>query len=81
MSETVYEVMRSQGITRRSFLKFCSVMATGISLGPAYLYDIARALETRPRVPVLWLHGLEGMDSCRPLRPHRNNHPDHDPSK
>ena len=59
MSETVYEVMRSQGITRRSFLKFCSVMAAGLSLGPAYVYDIARALETRPRVPVLWLHGLE----------------------
>ncbi|MCL4485209.1 MAG: hydrogenase small subunit [Nitrospirae bacterium] len=59
MSETVYEVMRSQGITRRSFLKFCSVMAAGLSLGPACVYDIARALETRPRVPVLWLHGLE----------------------
>ncbi len=59
MSETVYEVMRNQGITRRSFLKFCSVMAAGLSLGPAYVYEIAQALETRPRVPVLWLHGLE----------------------
>ena len=59
MSETVYEVMRNQGITRRSFLKFCSVMAAGLSLGPATVYEIAQALETRPRVPVLWLHGLE----------------------
>ena len=59
MSETVYEVMRNQGITRRSFLKFCSVMAAGLSLGPATVYEIAQALETKPRVPVLWLHGLE----------------------
>ncbi|MBS1134813.1 MAG: hypothetical protein H6R02_1954, partial [Burkholderiaceae bacterium] len=27
MLETSYEVMRRQGITRRSFLKFCSLTA------------------------------------------------------
>ncbi len=57
--ETFYEVMRRQGITRRSFLKFCSLTATGLGLGPAYVDKIAHALETKPRIPVIWLHGLE----------------------
>ena len=47
--ETFYEVMRRQGISRRSLLKFCSLTATSLGLGPAFV----------PRVPVLWLHGLE----------------------
>ena len=59
MPETVYEVMKSQGITRRSFIKFCSLMAAGMSLAPSFVPVIASALETMPRVPVLWLHGLE----------------------
>jgi hydrogenase small subunit len=57
--ETFYDVMRRQGITRRSFLKFCSLTATSLGLGPAFIPRIAQALETKPRTPVLWLHGLE----------------------
>ena len=58
-TETFYEVMRRQGITRRSFLKFCSLTATALGLGPAYAAQLAHAMETKPRLPVLWLHGLE----------------------
>jgi len=58
-TETFYEVMRRQGITRRSFLKFCSLTATALGLGPAYTAQLAHAMETKPRIPVLWLHGLE----------------------
>lgn len=57
--ETFYDVMRRQGITRRSFLKFCSLTAAGLGLGPEYVGRIAHALETKPRTPVIWLHGLE----------------------
>jgi hypothetical protein len=57
--ETFYEVMRRQGITRRSFLKYCSLTATSLGLGPAFVPQIAHAMETKPRTPVLWLHGLE----------------------
>jgi hydrogenase small subunit len=57
--ETLYEVMRKHGITRRSFLKFCSLTAAGLGLGPGYASKIAHALETKPRTPVIWLHGLE----------------------
>ncbi len=57
--ETFYEVMRQHGITRRSFLKFCSLTAAGLGLGPEFAGEIAHALETKPRTPVIWLHGLE----------------------
>ena len=59
MTETFYDVMRRQGITRRSFLKFCSLTASALGLGPAFVPKIAEAMETKPRIPVLWLHGLE----------------------
>lgn len=57
--ETFYQAMRRQGVTRRSFLKFCSLTATSLGLGSAFVPRIAHALETKPRVPVIWLHGLE----------------------
>lgn len=53
MVETFYEVLRRQGITRRSFLKFCSLTATSLGLGSAYAPRIAHALETKPRTPVI----------------------------
>jgi hydrogenase small subunit len=59
MNETFYEVMRRQGITRRSFLKFCSLTAAALGLGPSFAPKIAYAMESKPRIPVLWLHGLE----------------------
>jgi len=59
MTPTLYEVMRQQGITRRSFIKFCSLTAASLGLGSGGAAQIAHALETKPRVPVIWLHGLE----------------------
>jgi hydrogenase small subunit len=41
------------------FLKYCSLTATSLGLGPAFVPQIAHAMETKPRTPVLWLHGLE----------------------
>ena len=59
MHETTYQLMRRQGITRRSFLKFCSLTAASLGLGEAGAAEIAGAMETKPRTPVVWLHGLE----------------------
>jgi hydrogenase small subunit len=59
MIETFYDVLRRQGISRRSFLKFCSLTATSLGLGSAYAPKIAHAMETKPRTPVIWLEGLE----------------------
>lgn len=57
--ETFYQAMRQQGVTRRSFLKFCSLTATSLGLSSAFVPRIAYALENKPRIPVIWLHGLE----------------------
>lgn len=59
MTETFYDVLRRQGISRRSFIKFCSLTAAALGLGPTVASKMAHALETKPRTPVLWLHGLE----------------------
>jgi hydrogenase small subunit len=59
MVETFYDVIRRQGINRRSFLKFCSLTAASLGLGPSFAPRIAHAMETKTRIPVLWLHGLE----------------------
>lgn len=59
MVETFYQLLRRRGMTRRSFLKFCALTGTFLGLSPSMLPRIAHALETKPRTPVLWLHGLE----------------------
>jgi len=59
MRETFYELIRRQGISRRSFMKFCSLSAASLGLAPSFAPRIAHALETKPRVPVIWMHGLE----------------------
>jgi hydrogenase small subunit len=59
MIDTFYDAMRRQGITRRSFLKFCSLTAASLGMGPAYAQQLATALQTKPRLPVIWIEGLE----------------------
>lgn len=59
MFETYYELMRRQGISRRSFVKFCSLTAASMGLGEAGAQQMQQAMQTKPRLPVIWLHGLE----------------------
>ena len=54
MIETFYEVMHRQGITRRSFLKFFSLTAAAMGLGPSFAPKIARAMETKSRIAIQW---------------------------
>ncbi len=44
-----------RGISRREFLKFCTVMAGTLALKSTYVPQIARALESPKRTPVVWL--------------------------
>lgn len=55
---TTYEVLESKGVSRREFLKFCALTAVALGLGPGADKAIASALETKPRLPVLWINGL-----------------------
>jgi hydrogenase small subunit len=56
---TTYEVLRAHGIERRDFLKFCVKSTAAMGLSAAFVPQVVRALETKPRIPVIWLHGLE----------------------
>jgi [NiFe] hydrogenase small subunit len=47
------------GITRRDFIKFCSAVAAAIGMGPAAAREVAAALTSTSRPPVLWLHFAE----------------------
>ena len=55
MFETQYEALRRRGVSRRSFLQFCSLTAASLGLGNAGAQEIAQAMETKPRTPVVWL--------------------------
>jgi hydrogenase small subunit len=52
---TLGEVLRSKGISRRSFLKFCAATASMMALPPAMIPKIAQALESAKRPSVIWL--------------------------
>ena len=56
---TTAQVLADRGISRRDFMGFCASMAVMMGLGPDGAGQIAQAMETKPRLPVLWLHGLE----------------------
>ncbi len=53
-----YESVQQRGISRRDFLRFCAITAVALGLGPTGHESIAHALQTKPRLPVLWINGL-----------------------
>jgi hydrogenase small subunit len=56
---TVYEQILSRGVPRREFLKFCTWMAACIGLGPEGAAQVVEALQTKRRLPVVWMHFQE----------------------
>jgi len=60
---TVYEECRRKGVSRREFIQFCAVMAAAMGLESAAAPQIAKALETKPRLPIIWLH-LQECTCC-----------------
>ena len=57
--ETYYEAIINQGYTRRDFMKFVTFMAAYLGLKNSAIGQIAKALETTPRVPIIWEHYQE----------------------
>lgn len=49
------DVLRSQGVSRRGFMKFCGALASMMAMSPALVPEIARALEQAKRPSVIWL--------------------------
>ena len=53
--KTLGDALRSQGISRRSFLKFCAATASMMALPPSMIPAIASALEKAKKPSVIWL--------------------------
>lgn len=58
-TQTAYDVLRDHGVDRRTFLDYCIKLTATMGLGSMAVPQVVSALETKPRLPVLWLHGLE----------------------
>ena len=53
--KTLGDTLRGQGISRRSFLKFCAATASMMALPPSMIPAIASALEKAKKPSVIWL--------------------------
>jgi len=56
---STYEVLRAHGVDRRTFLTFCTKTAALLGLSSAMVPSVVKAFITQPRIPAIWLHGLE----------------------
>ena len=53
--ETMLELLRRQGVSRRGFLKFCAATASMMALPPSMAAVVAEAMATARRPTVIWL--------------------------
>lgn len=56
---TIWEHAQSKGVSRRDFLSACAWMTAMLSLPSTAIPEITKALETKPRLPVIWFHFQE----------------------
>ena len=56
---STYDLLRQHGVDRRTFLRFCATTAAAMGLQSALVPKVVHAMENKPRIPVIWLHGLE----------------------
>lgn len=61
--KSVYEECIEKGISRREFLRFCTTMGALLGLEATGVAQIVKTLETKPRVPIIWLH-LQECTCC-----------------
>jgi len=53
------ERLEKRGVSRRDFLKFCSIVSATMGLAPSFAPKIAEALTSPQRPPVVWLSFAE----------------------
>jgi hydrogenase small subunit len=56
---TVWEHARLRGHSRREFLQFCTWLAAAAGIQSTAVSQVVQALDTKPRVPVVWFHFQE----------------------
>jgi len=56
---TIWEHAQSRGVSRRDFLSACAWMTAMLGLPATAIPEITKALESKPRLPVIWFHFQE----------------------
>jgi hydrogenase small subunit len=56
---TIWEQARERGYSRRDFLQFCGWIAAAAGIEATGLAQVVHALDTKPRLPVVWFHFQE----------------------
>src|SRR5512136_1138507 len=56
---TMWQHMQLQGYTRRDFLRFASWLAAAAGIEASGVGKVVKAMETKPRLPVVWFHFQE----------------------
>ncbi len=72
--QTLGERMEELGVTRRSFLRFCGVMASTLALPAGYRTQIAEALTSARRPVLVWLEFQDCAGNSESIL--RSSHPD-----
>ncbi|MEZ4907043.1 MAG: hypothetical protein R2771_05250 [Saprospiraceae bacterium] len=58
-NETYLEHILNKGYSRKDFLKFVTFMSAYMGLESSMIGQVAKALETKKRIPVIWEHFQE----------------------
>lgn len=56
---TYYQEVERKGYSRRDFLGFVTMMAAFMGLEQSVIGQVVKAMESKPRIPVIWLHFQE----------------------
>lgn len=59
LEKTVYESAMDRGVSRRDFLKACTVLAATLGLDFSQSSKVVQAMETSKRIPVIWLQLMD----------------------
>ncbi|WP_069366725.1 hydrogenase small subunit [Salisediminibacterium beveridgei] len=58
-SRTIHDHLFDKGVSRRDFMKMCTILAATVGLGYSDRGRVAHALETHERIPVIWLQLMD----------------------
>jgi len=57
--QTLWDLFQKNNLSRRQFIKVCCALTGVLGLSPSLLPDVIARAQTKPLVPVIWLHGHE----------------------
>lgn len=57
--EPFYRLLASRGVSRRAFLRFSAAMTAALALPTGYAPQVAKAVASAPRIPVIWREGQD----------------------